>query len=96
MEEWPEYSPSLVTKIIKNKRNLQKTIYRGFQNSGKQFYLLTEANIMYLIQMDVIMLGKNLGKNFGNNVMWGCVAASGAGNHFIKGIMNKHIYVNIL
>jgi 20S proteasome alpha/beta subunit len=27
--------------------------------------------------------------------MWGCVA-TGAGNHFIKGIMNKHVYVNIL
>jgi hypothetical protein len=24
--------------------------YRGFQNSGKQFYLLTEANIMYLVE----------------------------------------------
>jgi hypothetical protein len=50
----------LVRKIRKFKLNLQKTI----QNSGKQFYLLTEANIMYLVQMDIIMCGENLGKNF--------------------------------
>lgn len=37
-------------------------------------------------------------KHFGGRVMLrGCVAASGVGNlHFIEGIMNKHIYANIL
>jgi len=29
--------------------------------------------------------------------MWGCVAVSGVGNlHFIEGIMNRHVYANIL
>ena len=72
--------------------------------------MLTEANIIYLVKMDIIMCGKNLGKKFvkknlyskvkhvGASVrLWGYVAASGVGNlHFIKGIMNKHVYVNIL
>jgi broad specificity polyphosphatase/5'/3'-nucleotidase SurE len=31
--------------------------------------LLTEANIMYLVQMDIIMCGTNLGKNFGSSVV---------------------------
>jgi hypothetical protein len=48
------------------------------------------------------MCGENLGKNFvqrssmlvGSVMLWGCVAASGVGNlPFIKGIMNKHVYV---
>lgn len=30
-------------------------------------------------------------------MVWGCMAASGVGNlHFIDGIMNKHVYLNIL
>jgi hypothetical protein len=34
------------------------------RNSGKQFYLLTKTNIMYLDKTDVIVYGRNLGRNF--------------------------------
>ncbi|GFV34533.1 transposable element Tc1 transposase [Trichonephila clavipes] len=33
----------------------------------------------------------------GNPIVWGCIASSGVGNlHFIDGIMNKYVYLDIL
>jgi len=88
---------------------LQKTIYRGLQNSGK--VLFADRNKYNVFGSDGHNYvwrepGEELCKkkfyskvkHVGASVrLWGCVAASGVGNlHFIKGIMNKHVYVNIL
>jgi hypothetical protein len=37
--------------------------FQKFQNSGKGLYMLMEANIMYLDQIDVIMCDEIAGKN---------------------------------
>lgn len=65
--DWPDKSPSLIRKIIKFEWNSHKTIYRRVQNSGKVFYMLIEANIMYLALIYVITCeeipGEELRKN---------------------------------
>jgi len=85
MEGWPEKkSPSLDKEIQRFEWNSQKTIYRRVRNSGKETYLLTKANIMYLEEMDIIMCGENPGKNFllpvkyvgGSVTVWGCMESS--------------------
>ena len=45
-----------------------KTIYRRVQNSGKVFYMLMEANIIYLDLIDVIKCEENPGKNLGKTI----------------------------
>jgi hypothetical protein len=60
--------------------------------------------------MEVIMCGENTRKHCGKNsfllpfkydgrsvTVWGCMASSGVGNpHFIEGIVNKHVCVNVV
>jgi hypothetical protein len=64
---------------------------------------------MYLDQMEVIMCGENMGRHFRKNnflppfkydggsvKVCECMAASGVGNpHFIEGIYNKNVCVNV-
>jgi hypothetical protein len=83
---------------------LQKTIYRGFQNSGKVLFANRgKYNVFGSDEHNYVWRepGEELCskvKHVGCSVTsWGCVAASGVGNlHLIEGITNKHIYVNIL
>ena len=72
MEEWSDKSPSLVRKIGKFEWNSQITIYRSFQNSGKVFYMLMEANLMCLDLIDVIKCEVNSGKKLGKTICINC------------------------
>ena len=69
MELWPK-NPFISHKIQSFQWNSQRSIYRRFRNSGKQIYLLMNANTMYLDQMDIIMRGENQGKNFGKTIFF--------------------------
>jgi hypothetical protein len=55
-------SPSFVRKIIGN-GICRNPLTEGF-GILKQFYFLMKANVMYLVQMDVITCGE-CGKGFG-------------------------------
>lgn len=40
---------------------------------------------------------KTLKHRIGSVMVWGCMSAKGPGNlHFIEGVMDQHMYLNIL
>ncbi|GFY17080.1 transposable element Tc1 transposase [Trichonephila clavipes] len=66
--------------------------YNNFGSDGKQ-KIWPKSNTA----MDVKNLRPIVKYEGGNQIVWGCMASSGVGNlHFIHGIMNEYVYLDIL
>jgi hypothetical protein len=105
IEEWPDKSQ----KNWKFRVEFADNYLKKGSEFWKTVLFADETNIMYLDETYVIMCGENLGKDFGKNLrpsvkyddgavmVCVCMAASGVEIlNFIEGIMNKHVYGNIL